>query len=336
MTRVLAGDIGGTKTILCLYRVSGDVAGTPTLLEERKVTFSSGKHASFAELLQEFLDTGSSEQPHSACLGIAGPIHDQRCEATNLPWVIDAAELMSSFGFSQVRLLNDLEAAAHGMLHLTDEDFVELNPNARHQAGHKAVIAAGTGLGEAIIAWDGAAHIVMPTEGGHCDFAPNSDREDELLRFLRQRFGGHVSVERILSGDGFTSLYEFLKSTGDYEVAAEVEAQLSEGDRNAVISRFGLQGKDPLCAEVLSLFVHLYGRETGNLALKSLPHGGIFVGGGIGPKIRSAMESGEFIAGFLDKGRMAKAIQHIPLTLVLNPEAPLLGAAHTALRLQNE
>lgn len=334
MTGVLAGDIGGTKTVLCLYQAVAGDTDEPALREQRKATFSSGAHACFADLLREFLDAGSQEMPRLACLGIAGPIHGQRCEATNLPWVIDANELQSGFGFSRVKLLNDLEAAAHGMLHLPDTDFVELNPHARKQPGHNAVIAAGTGLGEAIIAWDGEGHIVLPTEGGHCDFAPNSAQEDALLAFLRERFGGHVSVERILSGDGFGSLYDFLKASGDFEASPQVEALTEEDDRNAAISRLGLQQTDPICTEALRLFVRLYGRETGNLALKCLPHGGLFIGGGIGPKIRAAMESGEFIAGYLDKGRMAKAIRQIPLTLALNPEAPLLGAAHTALGLQ--
>jgi glucokinase len=189
-------------------------------------------------------------------------------------------------------------------------------------------------LGEAILAWDGQRHIVLPTEGGHTDFAPNSAREDGLLAYLRERFGGHVSNERILAGAGFGNLYDFLRSTGYAPPDPGIEAEMSGGDRNAVISRHGLEGRDPLCTEAMRLFVRIYGSEAGNLALKCLPYGGIYIGGGIGPKISEALQAGEFMRGFLDKGRMTHAIRHIPLRLSMNPEAPLLGAAHMGARLQ--
>lgn len=332
MSLVLAGDVGGTKTVLALYR-----SADGRLAEVRKSTFPSGAHAQFADLVAEFLQDDTAA---AACFGIAGPIQtepgperNQRCVTTNLPWVIDAQALAARFGFGAVRLLNDLEAAACGMLQLGPEDFVELNPDAVEQPGHKAVIAAGTGLGEAILAWDGTRHIAMPTEGGHTDFGPNDAEEDALLAFLRQRFGGHVSGERILAGDGFGNLYDFLKDTGRATPAPAIEAEMAGQDRNAVISRHGLAGDDPLCRRVMQLFVRIYGAEAGNLALKCLPSGGLYVGGGIGPKIRAALEGGGFMQGFLDKGRMARAIARIPVRLALNPEAPLLGAAHTAAQL---
>jgi glucokinase len=185
------------------------------------------------------------------------------------------------------------------------------------------------------MAWDGQRHIVLPSEGGHCDFAPNTAEEDALLVFLRARFSGHVSGERILAGAGFGNLYDFLCDSGYATPNPVIEAEMMQTDRNAVISSHGLTNDDPLCAEALRLFVRIYGSEAGNLALKCLPRGGLYIGGGIAPKIRQALESGVFMQGFLDKGRMSHAIQHIPVRLSLNPEAPLLGAAHmAAFRLQ--
>lgn len=331
MSYILAGDIGGTKTVLCLYQVGNTPTGSAPLTEVHKTFYPSASHPDFGGLVADFLTRISPERPVAACFGIAGPIHEQRCNATNLPWIIDARILADSFAIHDVHLLNDLEAAAYGLLHLPAGEFVELNPQAVPQAGHAAVIAAGTGLGEAIMAWDGQRHIVLPSEGGHCDFAPNSSQEDALLLFLRKRFGGHVSAERILAGDGFGNLYDFLRESGDAAPDPVIEAGMLREDRNAVISRHGLAGDDPLCTAAVRLFVRIYGSEAGNLALKCLPRGGLYIGGGIGPKIRTALETGEFMQGFLDKGRMARAIGHIPVRLSLNTEAPLLGAAHMAL-----
>ncbi len=332
MSYVLAGDVGGTKTVLGLYRFADEPSEKPPLDEIHKAVYPSAGHSRFADLLAAFLADVVPNRPAAACFGIAGPIHDQRCSATNLPWVIDARTLADDFGLADVYLLNDLEAAAYGMLQLSDNEFVELNPHAVLQAGHSAVIAAGTGLGEAILAWDGKRHIVLPTEGGHCDFAPNSTQEDALLGFLRERFDGHVSYERILAGAGFGNLYDFLRASGHAVPDPDIEAEMSREDRNAVISRHGLLGRDALCAEAVRLFVRIYGRETGNLALKCLPRGGIYIGGGIAPKIREALGSGEFIRGFVEKGRMARAIERIPIRLSLNPEAPLVGAAQMAVQ----
>ena len=332
MSYILAGDIGGTKTVLCLYQTIENTVDKLPLQEIHKSIYPSAGHSEFADLVAEFLADVANHQPDYACFGIAGPIQNQHCNTTNLPWTINAPELADAFALKDAYLLNDLEAAAYGMLHLDDNDLIELNPQAVPQAGHRAVIAAGTGLGEAILAFDGERYFVIPSEGGHCDFGPNSKQEDALLQFLRQRFGGHVSLERILAGDGFGNLYDFLRSTGYAEADPEIEQALLQGDRNAIISQHGLAGDDPLCSEVLRLFVRIYGSETANLALKCLPKAGIYIGGGIAPKIQAALQSGEFMRGYLDKGRMAQAIQHIPLRLSFNPEAPLLGAAHIALQ----
>ncbi|WP_319557447.1 glucokinase [Thiomicrorhabdus sp.] len=321
MARILAGDVGGTKTVLAIYQTDGG-----QLQEIRKETFPSGQHSRFEDLLLEFL--GGEDDLAAAVFGIAGPIKAQRCVTTNLPWIIDAAEISAELNIPKVHLLNDLESAAYGILRL--DQFYELNPHADEKPGHIAVIAAGTGLGEAILFFDGREHHAMPTEGGHCEFAPQNAQEDQLLLFLRERFNGHVSMERILSGNGFGNLYDFLKSSGFAKETPELEAKMQQGDRNAAISIAALKQQDALCQEAMRLFCRIYGTEAGNLALKSLPLGGVYIAGGIAPKIRSALEAGEFMQGFLDKGRMKHAIEQIPVRIVDNPEAPLLGAAHFA------
>lgn len=332
MTYLLAGDVGGTKSVLCLYQFDVLSAEQHTALQVvKRITYASKDYQHFRLLVADFLKQVSPHQPDHACFGIAGPIHEQRCEATNLPWVIDARALADEFSICDVFLLNDLEAAAYGMLKVPDEDLIELNPNAIKQQGHMAVLAAGTGLGEAIMAWDGNKHFVLSSEGGHCDFAPNSAQEDDLLKFLRERFKGHVSYERILAGDGFGNLYDYLKASGFAPADPVLEAEMQNADRNAVISRYGLEGNDSLCKETLRLFVEIYGNEAGNMALKCLPRGGVFIGGGIGPKIKSAMQNGSFLKGFLNKGRMTHAIEKIPVRLCLNTDTPLIGAAHQAL-----
>ncbi|WP_319381437.1 glucokinase [Thiomicrorhabdus sp.] len=323
MARILAGDVGGTKTVLALYNNDG-----AQLEEIRKAVFPSGRHTRFEDLLIEFL--GDDKEIESATFGIAGPIKSQRCITTNLPWIIDAAEISEELGIPRVHLLNDLEAAAYGILRLNR--FHELNRQAQEKPGHLAVIAAGTGLGEAILFFDGREHHAMPTEGGHCEFAPQNQLEDQLLTFLRNRFNGHVSMERILSGDGFGNLYDFLKSIDFATASPALEALMQQGDRNAIISQAALKQQDSLCQQAMQLFCRIYGAEAGNLALKTLPLGGIYIAGGIAPKIRPALESGSFMQGFLDKGRMKHAIEQIPVRIVDDPEAPLLGAAHFASR----
>ncbi|MBS1211886.1 MAG: glk, partial [Proteobacteria bacterium] len=261
---ILAGDIGGTKTVLTRAKRLGD----GTLKVHKEETFASGEYESFEEILELFL--AGERNPESACFGIAGPVIGQRCQTTNLPWLIDGLQLKERVGIERVWLLNDLEAMALGMLHLEKEDFVELNPNAQPQAGNIAVIAAGTGLGEAILYWDGARHRPMATEGGHSDFAPQSRTQVRLLEFLQGIYPEHVSWERIVSGGGFSHLYDFLLASGFAPACPAIPAcpDLEPGvDRNALISRLGAGGEDLLCAEAVRMFVELYGAEAGNLAL---------------------------------------------------------------------
>lgn len=317
---ILAGDIGGTKTVLSI--LSKDSNGSLMCLQEQ--TYSSQQFPEFEDILTAFLPADVNIR--SACFGVAGPVVNQRCQTTNLPWLLDAEELKIKLNTSKVKLLNDLEAMALGMLYLPEHDLLELNPDAEVQTGNIAVIAAGTGLGEAILYWDGDKHHPMATEGGHSDLAAQNAQQDLLLAYLRKSYPDHVSCERILSGIGFSHLYDFLCDQGFSPPCPDVPDTNSDIDRNAVISRLGVTGEDSLCAEAVRLFVELYGAETGNLALKSLATGGIFIGGGIAPKILSAMQDGKFMRAFKAKGRFLPLLEKIPVKLSLNPRTPLIGA----------
>lgn len=317
---ILAGDIGGTKTVLSI--LSRDADGSLTCLQEQ--TYSSQQFLQFDDILTAFLPADVNIR--SACFGVAGPVVNERCHTTNLPWLLDGAALKIKLGTSKVKLLNDLEAMALGMLCLPEHDLVELNPNAQTQAGNSAVIAAGTGLGEAILYWDGGKHHAIATEGGHTDFAAQNEQQDRLSAYLRKMYPEHVSYERILSGIGFSHLYDFLYEQGFAPACPGVPGINSDIDRNAVISRLGASGEDPLCTEVVRFFVELYGAEAGNLALKSFATGGVFIGGGIAPKILSAMQDGGFIQAFKAKGRFVPLLDKVSVKLSLNPRTPLIGA----------
>jgi len=268
----------------------------------------------------------------AACFGVAGPVIRQCCQATNLPWVLDGEQLKIKLGTERVKLLNDLEAMAIGLLHLPTEDFIELNHNAQPQIGNIAVIAAGTGLGEAILYWDGEMYHPIATEGGHGDFAPQTSQQDRLLGYLRDLYPLHVSYERILSGMGFSLLYDFLAASNFAPLCPAVPATDTANsygiDRSAIISRLGINAEDELCMEAVRLFVELYGAEAGNLALKAFATGGVIIGGGIGPKIRTALEAGGFLQAFVAKGRLQGMLDTVSVKLALNPKAPLLGAMH--------
>lgn len=319
---VLAGDIGGTKTVLTLMCKDQD----DQWQSHREQTFASQDFPSFDDVLDSFLPPGI--QYESVCFGVAGPVVDQRSQITNLPWRLDARHLMQKLRTNRIKLLNDLEAMALGMLHLPDTELLELNPGAQQQTGNIAVIAAGTGLGEAILYWDGKKHKPMATEGGHSDFAPQNGLQDDLLRYLRTVYPEHVSYERIVSGIGFSHLYDFLCTRNFSPCPAVPDVDdLDKGiDRNAVISRLGLSGEDSTCAEAVRIFVEIYGAETGNLALKSLSLGGVFVGGGIAEKILPALQTGSFIQSFKAKGRFLPLLDKISVKVSLNPKTPLLGA----------
>lgn len=323
---ILAGDIGGTKTVLALYEQNS----TGELRCSYEQTYVSANYPQFDDILAVFLPENT--RVSAACLGIAGPVTHQRCHATNLPWVIDGQQLTETLGTQQVRLLNDLEAMAIGMLNIPPEDLIELNPNAQPDQGNIAVIAAGTGLGEAILFWDGQQHHPIATEGGHCSLAAQTEQQDRLLTYLRKKFNHHVSWERVLSGNGFGYIYDFLVDTGFappcLAVPSSNASNTLSADRNAIISRLGINGEDPVCEETVRLFVGLYGAETGNLALKCLARGGVFIGGGIAPKILPALQQEQFLNAFTNKGRFQGLLNDLSVKVSINQKTPLLGAAH--------
>jgi len=318
---ILAGDVGGTKTILALFETEGD-----EIKCLKKEQFSSTRYQTFTELLSVFLAGADCSQIAAVCIGVAGVIAGDRCETTNLPWVLSGNEISERISSQNVWLLNDLEATAWGLLGLPEHNFVELNPGAQRQQGNIAVIAAGTGLGEAIIAWDGAKYHIIASEGGHADFSPTNEREIELLRHLLKKYPEHISCERLISGEGLVNVYQFLKHINWAPTSAEIERHMTERDPAAVIGETGVAGSDALCVEALKLFCRIYGAESGNLALKCLPYGGVYLAGGIGAKILPVLQQSEFMRGFLAKGRCRAVLQKISVKVCTNPEVALLGA----------
>jgi glucokinase len=324
---ILAADIGGTKTLLALYDPQ-----EISLKCIKKQRFVSGDFETFEALLASFL---GNEKITTACIGVAGPVMDGVCNTTNLPWVLKASQIARQTATEKVILLNDLEATAWGILNLSADNFVELNSQAAMvRQGNKAILAAGTGLGEAIITWDGQKNHVMATEGGHTDFAPNSDEEILLLQYLMKRYPEHVSYERLVSGEGLVHIYQFLKSLDTSIINNETEQQIQTQDPAAVISENCMNAKDELCIKALNLFCRIYGAEAGNLALKCLPYGGVVLAGGIGMKILPVIKQGLFMQGFLAKGRYRQVLEQISVKVCLNQEAALLGAAHYSMRIQ--
>ena len=322
---ILAGDIGGTKTNLALFETQ---KGKLAVVEQKQ--FASQMYATFSEVIEAFKLECVMPMIDAACFGIAGPIIEGDCETTNLPWRISSRLLQDDLGIKKVRLLNDLEATAYGMLYVPDEEFIDLNPTARTLRGNRAVIAAGTGLGEGILYDDGTRYHPIGSEGGHSDFAPLTPQQDELLQWLRMHYPEHVSYERILSGPGISTLYAFLFESG-FAPQPQSMLNLKEGeDRSALISQCALHDGDPLCVETLRLFAQIYGAEAGNLALKSMSLGGVYIGGGIAPKILPMLRESHFMDAFVNKGRFEKMLRRIPVRVCLNPETALLGAAYFA------
>src|SRR5574337_952568 len=312
---ILAGDIGGTKTVIGLFEETS--TGLQAIREE---TFPSQSYCSLKAILDQFMGPGSRPPLHAACFGVAGRVIEGTSRATNLPWELDERTLAAALRVPHVKLLNDLEAAAYGVLHLEPTDLCVLQPGPPRK-GNIAVIAAGTGLGEAILYWDGTRHHPMATEGGHTDFAPRSDLEVDFLRYLQKKFG-HVSSERVLSGPGLFNIYRFLRDWGIASEPGWLQARIEAEDPSAVISEVGLTGNEPLCTKALDLFVSVYGAEAGNLALKAFAIGGVYVGGGIAPKILPKLQDGTFTRAFADKGRFAELLRSIEVKVALNLRTP--------------
>jgi glucokinase len=317
---ILAGDIGGTNARLAIIEVE---KGQFRFLSEK--TFSSREEPSLESALRKFLQP-PLHPIKGACLGVAGPVRHGRCEATNLPWIIDAGEIARMLHLPRVHLMNDLEALAHGIAALETKDLDVLNPGVQDAEGNRAVISAGTGLGEAVLFWDGKEHRPFASEGGHADFAPRNHVEMDLLNFLLK---GHarVSNERVISGKGLLNIYKFLRDTGRAEEPQWLADQMRQKDPPAVISENGLEGRGALCMESLDLFVSLYGAAAGNLALKVMATGGVYLGGGIAPRIVAKLREPVFMNAFTAKGRMKPLLQAIPVQVILNTKVALYGAA---------
>ena len=320
---ILAGDIGGTNARLAYFQPKN---GHFELVSER--IFPSREHRGLGEIVSQFLDE-SGTKPEAACFGIAGPVRNGRVATSNLPWVIEQSALANQIHLAATLLINDLEAIAWGVGALATQDLVTLNPGAGSVSGNQAVVAPGTGLGEAGLFWDGNRHHVFACEGGHTDFAPQGELQVELLKFLAQRFG-HVSYERILSGPGLVNVYEFLRDTGKGKESPELASAVKQADPAAAISRAALNGNEPLAEKALDLWITVYGAEASNMALKIMSTGGLFLAGGISPKILPRLKGKIFMEALLNKGRMRQLVEAMPVHVVINEKAGLLGAARCA------
>ncbi len=322
---ILAGDIGGTKTTFALYK--GDTVHSKALCVAH---YRSQEHPHFFAILDHYLKT-VDQDIHRACFSVAGPVFEGCCQTLNLPWLLDAKKIAQRYHIKNVFLLNDLQATAYGALVLPETEQILLNSDEVDfrdalPVGNRAVIAPGTGLGEALLYWDGSKYHPCASEGGHSDFAPRNDLEIALLKTLQKRHA-HVSYERLLSGPGIFAIYEFLKTKTQEDVPAWLSERLISEDPAAVISDVALAEKSALCIKTLDLFVSILGAEAGNLALKTLAMGGIYVGGGIAPKILPKLKDGTFMKAFLEKGRYASLLSKIPVWLIDNPQTALQGAA---------
>ena len=315
---ILAGDIGGTHTRFALFE------GGRIVVPEQK--FPSQSYSGLEEIVREYL---RGKKIAKACFGVAGPVYEGVCKATNLPWVVDAAQLSKALQIPSVHLLNDLEANAYGLRVLKPNELYLLQKGNQKQKGNQALIAAGTGLGEAALFWDGKEHHPFACEGGHVDFAPRNEKEVELFFYLKKKFS-HVSYERVVSGPGIHEIYQFLIEKHLEKVSKQTEAEMNQRDPSAVISERGRLNQDPACVHALDWFLSLYGAEAGNLALKFLSLGGFYVGGGIAPHLSEKMKQGAFVSSFVEKGRFKSLLESIPIWVILNDNAALLGAASYA------
>jgi glucokinase len=323
---ILAGEIGATRTRLAAF----DTEGTRLHRVTEKI-YMSQEHAGLPQMIADFVLT-EGIPVHTACFGVAGPVRGGRSKISNIDWTVDCKELAGQLKLETVGLINDMEAYAYGIDALESKDFVTLAAGEGEDAeGNRAVISARTGLGVAGLYWDGFRHHPFPSEGGHASFAPRHDVEIELLNYLFKKHG-HVSCERVLSGPGLKNIYDFLRDADKAEEPVWLKNDMQQAkDQPAMISHLAMAGKSPLCEMALDLFVGIYGSETGNCALKYMTTGGIFVGGSIAAKILPKIQGPTFMQSFLDKGRMEGLLKAMPVKIVLNDDAGILGAARYTL-----
>jgi glucokinase len=319
---ILAGDVGGTKVDLALY---GFEHGQ--LVHIRDERFPAHEYSGLEEIVRRFLAESANPEITAACFGVPGPVRGGRLRLTNLPWVLDTRELSAGLNITHLFLINDLEANGYGIPELTPDQIFTLNEGDPSAVGHCGLVSAGTGLGEAALVWNGKTHVPMASEGGHCDFAARNQTEIELLNWLMQKLNGRVSFERVVSGPGLTNIYTFLRDQKGMEEPGWLKEQMESGDPNAVITEVGEEGKSELCAKALQMFAASYGAEAGNLVLKVLATGGMYLGGGIAPKMMKTMRGGAFMQAFTDKGRLSELLVHTPVRIILESRAALMGAA---------
>ena len=316
---ILAGDVGGTKVHLALFDfINGKLECS------RDKIFPAKNYSGLEEIVTEFL---GAFKVTAACFGVPGPVRNGRLRLTNLPWTLDSNELSINLGITHVFLITDLEATGYGVAELTADQIYTLSEGDVSQIGNRALLAAGTGLGEALLIWSDGSHTPYPSEGGHADYAPRNEDEIDLLRFLKQKYNGRISTERVVSGIGLTNIYEFLREVRGLDEPNWLAERIAAEDPNAVITELALGAKSEICEKALDMFVSAYGAEAGNLALKLLSVGGVYIGGGIAPRILEKLKDGTFMKAFTDKGRLSQLLINMPVRIILESRAALLGAA---------
>ena len=328
--RVLAGDIGGTKTLL---QIADIFPNTSRVMFEK--SYESRRYPEFLPLVKEFLKSATAHTDlilASACFGVAGPVSEREASTTNLPWRIDADACVRELKINNIALINDFQAVGYGIDGLEDKDVIPLQEGIEQSAGPRAVIGAGTGLGEGFLVWNGDRYDIFPSEGGHVDFGPTDDIQLELLKYLRARFG-RVTYERVVSGPGLQNIYAFLRERNPDAESPELKSVWSSSDGPAAISRFAMESHDAMAIQALEIFCDVYGAQAGNLALTCLPTGGVYVAGGIAPKIIETLKTSTFMYAFKNKGRMQSLLETIPVRVIVNPKVGLMGAALMAARI---
>jgi glucokinase len=316
---ILAGDVGGTKVHLALYDF---IDGKLTHTRDQK--YPAKEYSGLEEIVKEFV---VAEKVTAACFGVPGPVREGRLRLTNLPWTLDSRELAHLLKIDYVFLINDLQANGYGISELSAEQVYTLSEGDMRQIGNRALISAGTGLGEGFLIWDGRDYVPYPSEGGHTDFAPRNEDEFDLLRFLKQKYNGRISFERVVSGQGLTNVYDFLREVRGVEEPAWLAERIAHEDPNAVITELAMAAKSEICEKATDMFVSAYGAEAGNLALKVLSVGGLYVGGGIAPRILEKLKDGTFMKAFTDKGRLSQLLVNMPVRVILESRTALMGAA---------
>jgi len=316
---ILAGDVGGTKVHLALFDFANG-----KLSHTRDKIYPAREYTGLEEIVRQFM---GGDTATSACFGVPGPVREGRLRLTNLPWTLDSRELATHLRIDYVFLINDLEANGYGIAELEAKQIYTLSEGDASQTGNRALISAGTGLGQCFMVWDGRHHKPYPSEGGHCDFAPRNEDEMDLLRYLRQKYNGRISFERVVSGQAFLNIYEFLRDVRGMDEPEWLAERLTQEDPNAVITELAMAAKSEICEKTTDMFVSAYGAEAGNLALKVLAVGGLYVGGGIAPRILEKLKDGTFMKAFTDKGRLSQLLVNTPVRVILESRTALIGAA---------